>query len=215
MRGNANSRLFNLVEALAFSALVALYIWQLQAPYKYSWLIFPAWLIASFSLHRDTPATLGWRMDNLWIAAKKSGVILLPFGISLSIVGLFLGGFDRPFHHLLVPRRFFGYMFFCVLQQVGLNSYVTNRLLAADIRPAGASLIAGTIFAALHWPNPILIPLTWIGGAVMAWLFAEERNIFPLAGGQAVLGTMVWWAFPVAWHHAMRVGPGFYNFHPR
>jgi len=133
-------------------------------------------------------------------------------GSAYAIVGFFLGGLHHPLDHLLAPRRFFGYMFFCMLQQVGLNSYVTNRLLAADIRPAGASLIAGTIFAALHWPNPILIPLTWIGGAAMALLFAHERNIFPLAAGQGVLGTMVWWAFPVAWHHAMRVGPGFYNY---
>jgi hypothetical protein len=30
--------------------------------------------------------------------------------------------------------------------------------------------------------------------------------------GQAVLGGVVWWAFPLAWHHAMRVGPGYYTF---
>jgi hypothetical protein len=215
MRVNAKSRLFNLIEALAFSALVALYIWQLQAAYSYSWLVFPAWLIVRFVLHGDTPKTLGWRMDNLWIASKKSVVVLLPFGIGLCIVGLFLGGLHRPFDHLLAPKHFLGYMFFCLLQQVGLNSCVTNQLLAADIRPGGASLIAGTIFAALHWPNPVLVPLTWIGGGTMAWLFSHERNIFPLAVGQGVLGTIVWWAFPVAWHHAMRVGPGFYHFHPR
>jgi hypothetical protein len=46
----------------------------------------------------------------------------------------------------------------------------------------------------------------------MTWLFARERNIIPLAIGQAILGMLVWWAFPIAWHHGMRVGPGFYNF---
>ena len=49
----------------------------------------------------------------------------------------------------------------------------------------------------------------------MSWLFVRERNILPLALGQSILGTLVWWAVPVAWHHAMRVGPGFYHFHPR
>ena len=114
-----------------------------------------------------------------------------------------------------MPKHFFGYMAFCLLQQVGLNSYLTNRLLGATGSPAPASLLAGTIFAALHWPNPVLIPLTFIGGAAMAWLFARDRNIIPLAIGQGILGTLVWWAFPVAWHHAMRVGPGYYHFHPR
>jgi membrane protease YdiL (CAAX protease family) len=106
-------------------------------------------------------------------------------------------------------------MAFCLLQQVGLNSYATNRLLAATGSEVRAALIAGVIFGALHWPNPVLIPLTWIGGTAMAWLFARERNILPLTLFQAILGTLVWWAFPVAWHHAMRVGPGFYHFHPR
>jgi hypothetical protein len=47
----------------------------------------------------------------------------------------------------------------------------------------------------------------------MSWLFSRERNILPLTVGQAILGTLVWWVFPVAWHHGMRVGPGFYSFH--
>jgi len=33
-----------------------------------------------------------------------------------------------------------------------------------------------------------------------------------LALGQAVLGALVWWAFPLAWHHSMRVGPGFLEY---
>jgi membrane protease YdiL (CAAX protease family) len=106
-------------------------------------------------------------------------------------------------------------MAFCLLQQIALNSYLTNRLLGAMSSPAPVSLLTGILFAALHWPNPVLVPLTFIGGVVMAWLFARERNIIPLAIGQGILGTLVWWAFPVAWHHGLRVGPGFYAFHPR
>jgi len=92
---------------------------------------------------------------------------------------------------------------------VGLNSFLTNRLLAAFERPLPAALLAGALFAALHWPNPVLVPLTFVGGIAMAWLFATERNILVLTLGQAVLGALVWWAFPIAWHHSMRVGPGY------
>ncbi|MGC1310781.1 MAG: CPBP family intramembrane glutamic endopeptidase, partial [Candidatus Acidiferrum sp.] len=107
-----------------------------------------------------------------------------------------------------------GYSAFCLLQQVALNSYLTNRLLYAFEEPHIAAVVAGAIFAAIHWPNPVLIPLTFIGGVAMSWLFSRERNIIPLTVGQAILGTLVWWAFPVAWHHGMRVGPGYYSFHP-
>jgi membrane protease YdiL (CAAX protease family) len=73
--------------------------------------------------------------------------------------------------------------------------------------------VAGFIFGLLHWPNPVLLPLTALAGGVMSWLFLKERNILPLAAGQAVLGSLVWWAFPLQWHHSMRVGPGYWKFH--
>jgi hypothetical protein len=207
-------RFLILFEALALSCFVAWYIWQLQASYFLAWLVFPVWMLASFVAHGDTPKTIGWRADNLWSSTKRSVVILAPGAAGLCLAGILLGALHRPAPHLLVPWHFFGYMAFCLLQQVGMNSYLTNRLFGATDSPALASLLAGTIFAALHWPNPVLIPLTFIGGVAMAWLFARDRNIIPLAVWQGILGTLVWWAFPVAWHHAMRVGPGFYRFHP-
>jgi hypothetical protein len=204
-----------LFETLAFSAYIGWYIWRLQASTWSSWLVFPVWMFASFLIHRDTPKTIGWRADNLWLATKRSALVFLPCIAALCIIGLSLGALHRPYGHLFVRKHFFGYMAFCLLQQVGLNSYLTNRLLGAIDSPPLASLLAGAIFAALHWPNPVLVPLTFIGGFAMAWLFARERNIIPLAIWQGILGTLVWRAFPVAWHHAMRVGPGFYHFHPR
>jgi hypothetical protein len=210
-----SSRFLNLIEPLAFSALVAWYIWRLQAFCWYSWIVFPIWLITSFLLHRDTPKTMGWRADNFWPSFKRAAMVFVPLILGLFVVGIFLGALCRPPGHLLARKHFSGYMAFCLLQQVALNSYVTNRLLETAQSRLRVSLTAGTIFAALHWPNPVLVPLTGIGGTIMAWLFARERNILPLALGQGILGTMVWWTFPVAWHHAMRVGPGFYHFHPR
>ena len=214
MPGNG-SRSFTLIEALAFSTLVAIYIWQLQSSNRNSWLLLPAWLVVSFFLHADTPKTLGWTADDLWPATKKAAVFFVPSMLVLFAVGILLGELHRSPEHVLVPKRFFGYMSFCLLQQVGLNSYVTNRLLAATGSPIRASLVTGIIFGALHWPNPVLVPLTWLGGTAMSWLFARERNILPLAFFQGILGTLVWWAFPLAWHHGMHVGPGFYTFHPR
>jgi hypothetical protein len=208
-------RFLNLVEPLAFGAFIAWYIWQLQASFFFSWLVFPVWMLASFLAHGDTPKTMGWRADNLWPATKRSAIVFATCIAALFLAGALLGALHRPVHHLLVPRHFFGYMAFCLLQQVALNSYLTNRLLGVMSSPAMASLLAGIIFAALHWPNPVLVPLTLIGGVAMAWLFTRDRNIIPLAIGQGILGTLVWWAFPVAWHHGLRVGPGFYTFHPR
>lgn len=211
----AAERTWNMVEALAFSAFVGLYIWLLQVRYKYTWIAFLVWLLASFYFHKDTFKTLGWSAGNFWPAVKQAGVFFVPCILALCIIGILLGGLHRSSEHLLVPQKFFGYMSFCLVQQVGLNSYVTNRFLAATDNPIRSALLAGVLFGALHWPNPVLVPITWLGGTAMSWLFARKRNIFPLAVFQGIVGTLVWWAFPVIWHHGMRVGPGFYSFHPR
>jgi CAAX prenyl protease-like protein len=207
-------RVFTFVEALALTGYIAWYIWQLQSAKPLSWIVFPIWLIASIALHRDTPKSLGWRADNLWPATRQGFLIFAAFIVSTCLAGLWLGSHHRSSLRVTESWRFFAYFAFCLLQQVALNSYLTNRLLYALEEPRAAALAAGIIFAALHWPNPVLVPLTFVGGTVMSWLFCRERNILPLTVGQAILGTLVWWVFPVAWHHGMRVGPGFYSFHP-
>jgi len=201
-----------LLEGLGFVAYVAWYIWRGQALLPATWWVFAVWLVTSFLLRGDTPKRIGWRGDNLWTATRKAWVFFAAASAAVCGAGLFLGMLQRLPTHLIEPRRFAGYLAFCMLQQVGLNSFLMNRLLAAFEKPVPAAVAAGVLFATLHWPNPVLVPLTFVGGTAMAWLFARERNILPLALGQAILGALVWWAFPMAWHHSMRVGPGYLTF---
>lgn len=205
----------NLLEALAFSAFVALYMWQWQSASPRTWLVFPVWLLLSFALHRDTPKTIGWRGDNLKPAARRAAPVFLIFSAVIVIAGVVLGALHRTPAHFVAPKRFVGYFAFCLLQQIALQSLSMNRLLSGLRSPEVAAFVGGLLFGALHWPNPVLIPLTFIGGTVMCWLFARERNIIPLVIGQSILGGLVWWAFPLAWHHSMRVGPGYYTYVPK
>jgi Type II CAAX prenyl endopeptidase Rce1-like len=206
-------RIWYLAEALGLAALVAMYIWRWQAASPQSWWVLAAWMLVSVLVRGDTPKTLGWRADNLWAATRTAVPFFVIGSLAVCAAGLFLGMLQRLPAHLIEPRRFTGYLAFCLLQQVALNSLLTNRLLDYFEKAWQAALMAGVLFAALHWPNPVLVPLTLVGGVGMAWLFARERNILPLALGQAVLGALVWWAFPLAWHHSMRVGPGYWAFH--
>jgi hypothetical protein len=192
-------------------AFILWFIWQLQFTARWSWVVFPAWMVATFLVHRDTPKTLGWRADNLLAAFRQA---LIIFGIM--VAGLIVVGFAlrQPTHlppNLVSWQRLWTYFAFCLLQQVALNSLVHNRMLSLIRNEWLAAVLTGLIFAACHWPNPVLVPLTLIGGTVMAWMFGRVRNIIPLAIGQAILGSIVWWAFPLAWHHHLRVGPGYYD----
>ena len=201
-------------EALGLAAYIGWYIWQLQDAHPNSWIVFPVWLAISVAAHRDAPKTLGWRSDNLWPASQRAAKVFLVFIAAICVAAAWLGAFYRRPVRLMEARHFFSYLGFCLLQQVALNSYLTNRLLDVFESRSVVALVAGIIFAALHWPNPVLVPLTLVGGFAMSWLFAKERNILPITLGQAVLGALICWAFPNSWHHGMRVGPGFYTFHP-
>jgi hypothetical protein len=216
-------RWFTLADVILLPIFILWFIWHLQFTARWTWLLLLGWMVASFLVHGDTPKTLGWRADNLLPASKQALIIFGAMSAALILIGLALGAPHQLPEHLIHWSRLEGYFAFCVLQQVALNSLFQNRMLAlihsariASItsvaaRERLASLLTGVIFAACHWPNPVLVTLTLIGGTAMAWMFARQRNIIPLAIGQAILGSLIFWAFPVAWHHHLRVGPGYYH----
>jgi hypothetical protein len=203
-------RVVTLADVTLIPAFILAFIWKFQFSARWTWMLLVAWLIFSFLVHRDIPKTLGWRADNLLPATKQA---LLYFGVMIAglvVIGLALGAPLGLLPNLISWNRLWTYFAFCVLQQVLLNSLLQNRMLSLFAQPWLASILTGLIFAVCHWPNLVLVPLTLVGGTVMAWMFSRQRNIIPLAIGQAILGSLIFWAFPVAWHHHLRVGPGYY-----
>jgi len=199
-----------ILDVVWVAVFVPVYVWRLQFTTPRSWIVFPVWVLASFLLHRDTPKTLGWRADNLVAATKQAAAAFFVLGAAVVAIGLFLHAGNEFLPNLVSVRRLWNYFAFCLLQQVALESFLTNRLLFLLRRGWAAALVAGSLFAIDHLPNPVLVPATLVGGIVMAWLFGRQRNILPLALGQAILGSLVLWSFPLAWHHHLRVGPGYY-----
>jgi hypothetical protein len=200
-----------LLDVTALPLLTMWIIWRKPPQISRMWLIIPVWLAASFLIHRDTPKTLGWRADNFLPALKRATFVLGPMALALVATGLAMG-MQAPPLASLAPKHYWNYFAFCLLQQVGLNSLLANRLLTLVDRRAFVFLLAALIFAGFHWPNPVLVPATFVAGLAMSWLFVRERNILPIALWHVALGMTLNWAFPIAWHHAMRVGPGYYTF---
>jgi len=208
--GDRSRTLLSLADVVFVPSFIGWYIWRGQFATPGAWLWGAAWMVASFLVHGDNPKTLGMRPDNLWPATQQAFIIYGAFAVALFVIGVALGQPLHPPPNYRSFGRLWTYFAFCLVQQIALNSLLTNRLLSLVKSRWLASLIAGAIFSALHWPNPVLVPLTLIAGIAMAWMFARERNILPLAAGQSLLGSLAWWAFPIAWHHMLRVGPGYY-----
>lgn len=202
-------RWISAAELACFPISTLWFIWRLQFKAPWSWIVFLVWLGASFLVHGDTRKTLGWRVDNLWAATWPALVVFGVLAAGMIPLALLL---HAPRHVPPVSARRFGaYCAFCFAQQVALNSFLQNRALSLIRREWAASLVTGALFASAHWPNPVLVPATFGVGALMAWLFARQRNIIPLAIGQAVLGSLAAWTFPAGWIHHLRVGPGYYG----
>jgi Type II CAAX prenyl endopeptidase Rce1-like len=199
------------LDVIGVPVYIAWVIWLRPPERSLAWIGWPIWMGISFLVQHDTPGTLGWRVDNLWVATRRASWVLGGMALALTAISFAEGSRIARYATRFSPRHLLGYLAFCLLQQVTLNSLMTNRLVSLLRRPWAAILLASAIFAALHWPNPVLVSATLLAGGVMTWLFWRERNILPLAVWQAILGTLLTLAVPRAWLHNMRVGPGYYR----
>jgi hypothetical protein len=205
-------RYLALLDVIGLPCAAMWIIWYEPPKTSHAWILLPVWLTASFLIHRDTPRTLGWRADNLWPAFRRASMILGPMAAAVILVGFARGVRIPTAPGSFAPQHFINYFAFCLLQQVALNSLLSNRLFFLTKQIPITALATGAIFAILHWPNPVLMPATFLAGVAMSWLFLRDRNILPLAFWHMALGLLVGWALPIAWHHGLRVGPGYYTF---
>jgi membrane protease YdiL (CAAX protease family) len=190
---------------IVFAGVMA-YIWRLQFTFPEFAVVLLAFIIATFFVHRDRlQEDLGLGSRGLVAGIR---VLALP---TLIIVGALI---------FRVPVRFFAidrlaglgkYFAWCLLQEFALQSFFANRLLLVLKSENRAAWVNAGLFAAVHLPNPVLVPVTFLGGYILTRVFFSTRNLIPLALSQAIIGSLLSVALPVAWHHGLRVGPGYYR----
>lgn len=118
-----------------------------------------------------------------------------------------LYGKQDPSWHVLL------YAMWALEQQFILNSFFYRRFEFLLGNGTKALVITALLFSLVHIPNPVLVPLTLVGGLFFVELFRRFRNIYPLAIAHAILGITIALTVPDDWLRHMRVGLGFYRFH--
>jgi hypothetical protein len=196
--------------AIVFIAIVS-YIWRWRYVFPDLAVYTLAFIVASFFIHRDNLSLLGLGPQGLLPTVRR---IWIPTG--LAIIGLMLIGWLTQswanVHVTASGLRSFGmYFAWCLFQQFGLQSFFSNRLASVVQTPNRAAWLSAGIFMAFHFPNPVLVPVTLLGGYLFARVFLSERNLLPLACAQAVIGILISVMLPGSWHHGLRVGPGYYR----
>ncbi len=202
------------LEAGAVFVLLLSYIWYFQALAHSSWMILLAIVLASHAVRGESPSALGLRSEGFVECARRFAIPVFL----VAVIGTTLGFAFDTVRHVAVWRVagvLVGYCFWALFQQYLLNGYFVNRLRASfDTRYQFlVAPMAGAMFAAAHLPNPLLMVVTLIGGAIAAVAYQRHRNLFFLALAHALIGTMLWLVVPDALSHNLRVGPGMLRGH--
>ena len=201
------------LEAVGFWALILAYMWGIEFRVSVAWNILCQVAlgtipIVSFALHREWPRTLGLRLDNLGRSAREVGVMTLAASAAILACGIG-GGVALRVDAGLIPI-WLVYVVWGLLQQLALQGFVQRRLSGAFRERRATALVSAALFASLHLPNPVLAPATLVAGYAWCRLYARTPNLVTLACSHATLAVLALAAFPPAWTHHLRVGPGYW-----
>jgi len=202
-----------LLEVAAAYALILLVIWTPRPWQKILWWIAAAAVAAIAAASFNGLKSLGLGKKNLlkslWItaAALLMAVIAVITAIGLDTLHLPSGGV------FAFVKTYWAYALWACVQQLLLQAFFLPRFLCLFPSRINAALVAASLFALAHLPNPILTPLTLIWGFVACLLFLHYRNLYPLALAHVVFGITIAITVPGPLSHNMRVGLGYLTYH--
>ena len=194
-------------------ALILAVIWTPRPLQHWLYCIALGWFAVSISLSFESWKAMGCCVAGFWRSTWIVGLALVLAGIATWFAATF-----HTLHHPGPPGRwiltFGAYAVWALFQQLLLQGYFLARALRLIPDPKMAALLAGSVFAVAHLPNPVLTPLTLIWGLTACLMFLRWRNVYPLAIAHAVFGICLAITVPASILHNMRVGLGYLEYHP-
>lgn len=200
------------LEVAVTYGLVLLALWTpkpLQA--WLSWIIL-AWVVLATAASRQDARTLGFRPASLRRSLWVIGLAILAAALAVWIAAQIHTLHPLP-NGMPTVSRTWGYLLWAFLQQFLLQDFFLLRLLRLLPSKTAAVIAAAVLFASAHIPNPLLVTVTLLWGAVACALFLRYRDLYSLGIAHGILGICVAVTVPNAVHHQMRVGLGYLRYH--
>ena len=166
-------------------------------------------VISSHLLRGESLRDLGLRFDNFWRAMKLLALPMLTVAAMCLGLGLVFG--TRPDLFRWHPERQiagqlalgFGWGF---VQQYVLQSFINRRAQIVCQKGMRSVILTALIFAFLHFPNPWLMVVTFIGGVVWAFVYQRAPNLFALALSHSLMTWVLVSTLPMSALNHLRIG---------
>lgn len=202
-----------MAEAAVGFALIMGTVWTVKTTQRKLFWISAAWF-------------LGWALIGAWKAFER-GLKLPSFRVAflLIIAGVMvagglvaLAGAMGTLHGLFGGKKPLvhasSYLLWAVIQQFIQQTFFLTRFEQLTRSRLHACLFAAGLFGLAHIPNPVLTPVTLLGGWLMSELYLRYRTVVPLGIAHGVVGMALAVSVPDSIQHHMRVGLS-YLMYPR
>lgn len=168
-----------------------------------------ALVVASHLLRREGLRDLGFRLDNFLSAARLLALPMIGVGLICLALGLIFGARpdllrwhpERPLAGQLALGFAWGFV-----QQYVLQSFINRRAQTVWGPGVRSVLLTALIFALLHFPNPWLMLVTFVGGLVWAFIYQRAPNLFALALSHSLMTWVLISTLPVSALNHLRIG---------
>lgn len=139
--------------------------------------------------------------------------------IAVGVAGLILLAAWRwhtlrpPADRLSLHLKVLLYPIWALMQQFLVQSFFFLRLERMLRSSRRAVLVTALLFSSAHIPNPVLVPVTLIGGLLLSEHFCRYRTIYLLAVAQVLVALSLPISVPATEMRDMRVGIGYVCYH--
>lgn len=185
--------------------LIMITIWSPRPAQRwFFWIDASFFFCAAVAAFRRQPfgfPQLDFTLVSITAGAVLAGMIVLVAAQLGTLHGLF--GTPRVLLHAAM------YLTWAIVQQWIQQAFFLVRLERVMHRGVAASFITAILFGLAHLPNPVLAPLTFLGGWLLSELYRRHRNVLPLGIAHGLVGLAIAISVPDHINHHMRVGLGY------
>lgn len=191
-------------------ALILITVWAARAEQRALFWISAAWFLcfAAISLWR------GWRSYR--VPSLKISLLVIGGGLAVAAGLVTSASFTGTLHGLFGVKaplsHASGYLLWALIQQWIQQKFFLRRFEQFTTSGLLASFITACLFAVVHLPNPVLVPVTFFGGWMMSEIYRRYRCLLALGLAHGTVGLAIAISVPDSIQHHMRVGLGYLTY---